>query len=101
MIREKDSSKLIGQLLIVLLAISILMMAFVFINPKPALASEETPPPPTDSISFGCVCFEGPLTYRCCSNFVYIPETGRYICTGNWYYISYVPYWCDYWSSYP
>ena len=97
MIREKDTSKLIRQLLIGLLAISILMMMFTFVNPKPALASEETPPPQTDSIPLGCVCKGGPALFECCFEAYWHPGLGWLECVGYWY-----PYWhnmpsgCDY-----
>lgn len=100
MVRKKDSSKRMTRLLFVLFVISILMMTFVFIAPIPTLASEETPPPQTDYYPLGCICFEGPWVYRCCSNYAYYPETGRYLCLGHWY-LSNTTMGCDYWPSYP
>jgi len=85
--------------LFVLFAISILLMTFVFIAPKPTLASEETPPPPADYIPIGCVCLDGPYMYRCCYDVRYY---GGFYCVGGWHTVFWsIPPGCNYWEHWP
>ena len=86
------------RFLYVLLAISILMMSFVFIAPKPVIAAEETPPVGIDSIPLGCVCIVYPLVYDCCFDAYWNTQLRRIECDGFWQYYYWLPYGCDPWN---
>ena len=83
------TSKVQRKMVRVLVSMFVLALLMATLSLTATMTAEARAKPPDPRyIPLGCICFEGPLYYRCCRDARYHPQQGGWIeCMGGWFYL--------------